>query len=125
LYELENNTFVTRFNRNASPYVDLGWFMPGEGKLFKLEPVMRSGGILLADEAISGESFTCEDTVWNNGYNITINNSSIISFSDSASIIMDGGTFTSGGLSEPAPKQHTKRLSRDTPGTGLCLTMLR
>ncbi|MCI0450130.1 MAG: hypothetical protein L0Y79_10180, partial [Chlorobi bacterium] len=91
------------FNKNCNCYVDLGstnggmgWFKPGEGKLFKLTPVMKGGGTLLADEVIYNQTFTCEDTVLNNGYNITISGNSTVSFTDSATIIMSGGTFRSG-----------------------------
>lgn len=49
------------FSRNYNGYVALGstsnsmgWFDPGEGKLFKLEPVLKSGGILVANEDVSG-----------------------------------------------------------------------
>jgi hypothetical protein len=34
--------------------------------------------------------------VWNGGYNITITGESEVGFSDSATIIMDEGTFQSG-----------------------------
>jgi len=80
----------------VNPYADLGWFAPGEGRLYKMVSTMKSGGTLIADEHISGESFTCEDTVISNGFNITIDEGSVISFTDSATIIMNGGTFTSG-----------------------------
>jgi hypothetical protein len=91
-------------NQGSDGFVDLGhlqdemgWFYPGESKLFKLEPVMKTGGILLADETIpSGETFTCEDTVWTNGYDLTIENDVTISFSDSAKFIVHGGTFQIG-----------------------------
>lgn len=35
---LEDGTEVARFNTSGNPIVNLGWFMPGEGKLYKLEP---------------------------------------------------------------------------------------
>jgi hypothetical protein len=70
---------------------------PGEGKLFKLVPVPQSGGELVADEYIlSGEEFTCEDTVWTNGYNLTIEDGVTIHFSDSAKFVVNGGTFQLG-----------------------------
>ncbi len=89
------------FSKNFSGYVNLnnsvdsiGLFMPGEGKLFKLEPVFPSGGELVADEVIEG-NFVLADTIISNGHNITITGTnSSLSFSDSACIIMNGGTFT-------------------------------
>ncbi len=70
------------FDKNAAGYVDLykegnqlGYFLPGEGKLFKLEPTVKSGGTLVADEYIpAGGEFFCTDTVWTNGYDLTIEN---------------------------------------------------
>lgn len=80
---------------------DPGYFLPGEGKLFKIEPVITGGGTLLADEVIDGQTITCTDTVWNNGYNITFKgNANTISFSDSAAIIMSGGIFQTDSASD-------------------------
>lgn len=91
------------FLRGYTGYLDLGstsggmgWFKPGEGKLFKISPVMKSGGTLVADENIEGVSFTCEDTVFNNGYNITIGANTTIHFTDTSAIVMDSGSFTMG-----------------------------
>lgn len=72
---------------NITPYADLDWFNPGEGKLFKIEAVPKSGGILVADENISGTEFTCEAPVYNNGHNITIGANTTIHFTDSAKFV--------------------------------------
>ncbi|MBS1494245.1 MAG: hypothetical protein JST55_12080 [Bacteroidetes bacterium] len=37
--DLGTNTIVTTFDKRNIESIDLGWFNPGEGKLFKLEPV--------------------------------------------------------------------------------------
>lgn len=73
--------------------------MPGEGKLYMLTPVITSGGTLAGDEIING-NITIGDTVWNNEYNIIINNGANINFTDSATIIMNGGTFTMGNAQQ-------------------------
>jgi hypothetical protein len=39
IINLENNTEIARFNTSGNPIVNLGWYMPGEGKLYKLEPI--------------------------------------------------------------------------------------
>lgn len=59
-------------------------------------PVVKSGGILAGDENISGQTFTCEDTVFNNGHNITIGANTTIYFNDSSKFVMNGGIFTAG-----------------------------
>ncbi len=45
--------------------------MPGEGKLYKVAPVMQEGGTLVADEECSG-TFDCKGEVNNNGKNISL-----------------------------------------------------
>jgi len=85
----------------------IGWFAPGEGKLFKLEEVPKSGGTLVADEIISGESFTCEAPVYNNGHNITIGANTTIHFNDSSRFVMNGGVFTVGDQNTSAPQNIT------------------
>jgi len=89
---------VASFDKNSNKNVWIDYLMPGEGKLYQLVPTVKGGGTLLADENISGESFTCLDTVWNNGHNITFGANTHISFTDSSKIIMNGGVFTSGDV---------------------------
>lgn len=92
---------------NVTPYADLGWFDPGEGKLYKMVSTVKSGGILAGDEYITGESFTCEAPVYNNGYNITIGANTTIHFNDSSKFVMDGGVFTVGDQNTSAPQNIT------------------
>ncbi|HEY5535270.1 MAG TPA: hypothetical protein VIL99_10100 [Ignavibacteria bacterium] len=40
IYNVENDSLLLTFNIRNNPVVDLSWFMPGEGKLFKLVPAM-------------------------------------------------------------------------------------
>lgn len=76
-----------------------GYFLPGEGKLFKLEPVPTGGGTLLADETIPGtDEITFTDTLFTNGFNLTIEEGAKLHFTDSACIVVDGGVFTAGDL---------------------------
>jgi hypothetical protein len=102
---------VITFDKNYTGYIYLGsttgsvgYFEPGEGKLFKLVPVPQSGGTLLADEVIpNGENFTCEDTVWTNGHDLTIEDGVTINFSDSAKFVVNGGTFQMGNAQHSGP----------------------
>ncbi|MEI7484895.1 MAG: T9SS type A sorting domain-containing protein [Ignavibacteriota bacterium] len=95
IINVENDSLINTFDKNSTAYVDMGIFQPGEGRLYKLAPVMTEGGTLVADETCSG-TFNCNGKVLNNGHNITISPSTTISFSDSAGIEMNGGNFTCG-----------------------------
>jgi hypothetical protein len=96
------------FNKTQSLFLELGDFMPGEGRLYHLVPKAQSGGIMLGDELItSGEEFTCEDTVWTNGYNLTIEDGVTIHFSDSAKFVVNGGTFQIGNPQHSGPNTIT------------------
>jgi len=109
IIDVENmDTEVGRFNKTAlNPFVDLGWFDPGQGKLYKIVPVLPTGGILAGDEDITSQSFTCEAPVYNNGYNITIGANTTIHFNDSSKFVMSGGVFTVGDQNTSAPQNIT------------------
>ncbi|MBX7041896.1 MAG: hypothetical protein K1X85_03245, partial [Ignavibacteria bacterium] len=82
----------------------LGYFLPGEGKLYKLAPVMQEGGTLVADEDCGGFEFECRGEVFNNGHDVTIVPNTTINFANSsARIVMNGGSFHSGNSSESRP----------------------
>jgi hypothetical protein len=106
-FEHSNNWVVTElcgfhmtphtFDKHYASFIDLGEdFLPGEGRLYKIAPVPEVGGTLICDENITGQDFTCLDTVYNNGHNITIGSGTSIHFTDSSKIIMNGGTFQLG-----------------------------
>ncbi|MGB3019507.1 MAG: hypothetical protein WBC65_17005, partial [Ignavibacteria bacterium] len=97
IYDLSNDSIVSTFNKGIISWVNLGWFLPGEGKLYKLTPVMQEGGTLVADEDCGGFEFECRGEVNNNGHDITIvPNTTIVFVNTSARIIMNGGSFKSG-----------------------------
>lgn len=99
IVDLENNTIVTTFNKNGSPYIDLGWYLPGEGKLYKLVPVMVDGGTLAYDENLNmTPAYECYNTVYNGGKNISLYPSNNITFTHLGRIVMNGGSFQSGQL---------------------------
>jgi len=41
IIDCENDKVIAGFDRNNPGYIDLGWFMPGEGKLFKIVPTQN------------------------------------------------------------------------------------
>lgn len=41
IYDVESGNLVSSFNRNSNGYVYIGDFMPGQGKLFRVSPVMQ------------------------------------------------------------------------------------
>ena len=104
IYDLSNDSIVATFNKRIVSWVNLGWFLPGEGKLYKLAPIMQEGGTLVADEDCGGFEFECKGEVNNNGHDITIVPNTTILFSNTnARIVMNGGSFHSGSSSESYP----------------------
>lgn len=105
LIDLNTGNSVTfdKNNQGQGGYVDLGsvpgslgYFVPGEGKLYRLAPVMQVGGELVADEYVSGITFDCDGVVYNGGKNITFDLGTTINFADTAKIVMNGGSFMAG-----------------------------
>ncbi len=106
----DNSIEGVEFIKNSGLFVDLGpsmrKFDPGEGKLFKISPVMQSGGTLVCDENIQGGTFTLQDTLYTNGYNLTIGFGTTINFTDSACIIVNGGSFICGDVAQPTHERN-------------------
>ncbi|MBK8981072.1 MAG: hypothetical protein IPM38_01845 [Ignavibacteria bacterium] len=103
IIDLESNNHIATIDKNDTNYIYLGDFMPGEGKLYKLAPIMQEGGTLVANEEVGG-NFDCKGEVNNDGYEIRILPGATINFSDSsARIIMTGGDFRSGST----PSENT------------------
>ncbi len=97
IYNLENDSLIITFDKLSNSYLSLGWYLPGEGKLYKIAPVMQEGGTLVTDEIMTAQSFTCKDTVISRGIDITFaGHNNVVSFADSATIIMDSAQFYSG-----------------------------
>lgn len=71
-------------------------FLPGEGKLFRLAPVMKIGGTLIADETLNSANFVCDSTVYNDGHNILFYVGCSVKFNQKGKIVMNGGSFESG-----------------------------
>jgi hypothetical protein len=95
--EIGNDDWALIIDKTANQYIDFGWFQPGEGRLYKMEPTVRIGGVFAGNEDIkSGQNFTCDGSVWTNGYNFDIENNVTIHFTNSGKFIVQGGTFTMG-----------------------------
>ena len=96
IINIYDGSTVASFDKTQSVLLDLGFYDPGEGRLYKISPVMSSGGNLVADENIENDNLICEDTVYTAGYNLIIGNNTSINFTDSSTFIINGGTFTIG-----------------------------
>jgi type IX secretion system substrate protein len=101
IVNVENNSTVLTFDKRISSTLGLGWFKPGEGRLYKIAPVMAEGGTLITDENVAGITFDCIGVVYNGNKNITIGLGTTINFKDNAKIVMNGGNFTAGNYSPP------------------------
>ena len=98
LYDLENGALVTTFNSQSTGLIDLGDFMPGQGKLYRMVPVIHDGGTLVADEVINDDALIL-DTVWTDGFNLTIEEGQTITFDTNGVIVAEGGNFICGDIS--------------------------
>jgi tetratricopeptide (TPR) repeat protein len=86
-------TFYNENNINSTYTLDLGWFEPGEAKLFQIAPTLHMGGSLVSDETIYNVEFTCEGNVNTNGHVINVADSTIINFTSSGKLNVNGGNF--------------------------------
>ncbi|MGV8018507.1 MAG: T9SS type A sorting domain-containing protein [Ignavibacteria bacterium] len=77
IINLYDNSVIAVFDKRQANNIDFGWFEPGEGKLFKLAPVMQEGGTFVCDEEVLGQTFVCKADVSTSHYNLEINNSHI------------------------------------------------
>ncbi len=94
------NTTVATINKNSAEYYSLGVFQPGEGKLFKIAPVMQEGGTFVCDELVTATTFNCNGMVYTGGYDLDIpaaNGLTTISFAQNAAIQGDNGANFSTG----------------------------
>jgi hypothetical protein len=97
VYDVLHPDQAVVFDKRNHGFVEVSDFNPGDGKLFKLEPAIISGGTLAADEIItSDKNITILDTLFTNGYNLTIEDGAHISFTDTSAIVVNGGSFTAG-----------------------------
>ena len=95
IINVEDHSTVLTFDKTQSDTLDLGWFMPGEGKLFKIAPVMQEGGEFVTNEYV-GAGVVCKGIVENDGYRLVIPGGSSVQFTPSGKIIMEGGSFFCG-----------------------------
>jgi hypothetical protein len=90
------NITIATIDKNSGEYYSLGIFQPGEGRLFKLAPVMQEGGTFVCDENVLNTSFVCKAIVYSGGYKLSLisNNSSpmTVSFKTSGMIHGDNGS---------------------------------
>jgi len=79
--DVSNDSLIKTFDKNTRADINHEWYLPGEGKLYKIAPVMQEGGALVADEECGGD-FDCKGEVNNNGKNIFLKPGTNISFAD-------------------------------------------
>lgn len=97
IIDISNNNVVATFhrdNQNPNLNIDLGWFQPGEGKIFKIAPMLHTGGEFIVDENLfeNPVNFECTGIVNTNGKNLWITSTpSSISFAQNSGIIVNGG----------------------------------
>jgi hypothetical protein len=93
IINLDDNSIVQTFDKTKSYLLDLGWFMPGEGRLYKIAPTVQEGGTLVCDEEISNTTIHCKGMIYNDGYNLTFGPGTQMYFNENAGITMDGGSL--------------------------------
>ena len=94
LIDLSDNSTVVTFNKTIDNIINLGWFQPGEGKLYKIAPVMQEGGTFVCDEDVaSNQNFRCKANVYTNGYNLKINNGVTINFYNNSGIYINNTQY--------------------------------
>jgi hypothetical protein len=94
LINTENNSVITTFDKNSNAFVDAGEFQPGEGKIFKLAPVMQEGGTFVCDENVTAANFNCNGVVYTGGYDLLVpaaGGQTTISFHPNAFIQAENG----------------------------------
>ena len=95
IIDLKTGDSVLTFNKNdIAKNLYLGEYDPGEGRLYRVAPVMHEGGTLAANEQVEGITFVCNGPVYNNGKDISILEGTKINFKTGAGITMNGGKLT-------------------------------
>jgi len=101
IIDLYNDSTVFTFDKRNTNTISLGKYKPGEGKLYKIAPVMQEGGTFVCNEFVTATAFNCNGTVYTGGYDLNIPASSTqtaISFAQDATIKGNNGTnFEIGG----------------------------
>lgn len=96
IIDVEIDTVVATFDKNAGIFVNLDRFNPGQGKLYKVVPVMKTGGTFVGNESIASVQFNFNNPVNTNGKNLTLGGGVNIYFKDSCQLKMNGGIFKCG-----------------------------
>jgi len=99
LIDVETGNIVATFDKhqnNSQPIIDLGWFEPGEGKLYKLAPTLLTGGTLVADEDLNStpsqyhvNNYDVTGTVYSNGYDIIFQNPITFNFAENTGWVLE------------------------------------
>ena len=99
---ITNESVIFDKNNIANGVYIPGEFQPGEGRLYKIAPVMQEGGTFACDEDFSCY-VNCKGNVFNNSKNLTIENGGSVYFAEDATIYMKGGRFKAGTFGDNVP----------------------
>jgi len=96
--DIRNDSVIKVFNKNSLNFIDLGWYEPGEGRIYKIAPVMVEGGIFVCNEYVSTSagSIECKGNITNNGYELEIEKGVTINFKDNVGINFSHSRFKCG-----------------------------
>jgi len=77
---MDDNSLVATFDKQNPDKINLDWFLPGEGKLYKIAPVMQEGGEFVCDESFGNLTVNCKGNVNTNGHSLQIFGNTTIEF---------------------------------------------
>jgi tetratricopeptide (TPR) repeat protein len=110
IIDVETGNIVVTFDKeqnNGQPVVDLGWFEPGEGKLYKLAPTLLTGGTLVADEDLNGigselyvNNYDVSGVCYSNGHDVFFETPITFNFAENSGWVFENcraGLGTSAG----------------------------
>ncbi|HEY5122910.1 MAG TPA: hypothetical protein VIK14_04165, partial [Ignavibacteria bacterium] len=89
IIDLYNDSTICTFDKGRSIPISLGKFKPGEGKLYKLAPVLQEGGTFVTNDTVTNIEFTCKGTVNTNGNNLILGGCKVY-FNSDCSITANG-----------------------------------
>ena len=110
IIDLFNDSTVYTFDKRISNNISLGKYKPGEGKLYKIAPVMTEGGTFVCNEEVIPSTFVCDSTVFNNNHELRLYQGTTVKFNPKGKIVFSGGSFYSGILpqnSSPLPTEFS------------------
>ena len=119
IIDLFNDSTVYTFDKRISNNIALGKYKPGEGKLYKIAPVMQEGGTFVCDEEVISSTFVCDSTVFNNEHDLRLYQGTTIKFNTKGKIVFTGGSFYSGIQPQNSSPQSTEFIGNNCYWEGI------